>query len=283
MAEMDRIVPLDALDDFKVAEGDPDVRGWDVISSDGRKIGEVDNLLVDTSALKVRYLDVDVDKDLIQDDRERHVLIPIGYARLDRDDNHVMIDQINSSDVAGLPEYTHGPVTREYETDVRSRLDRGTTAGAANEDFYSSEAYDQNRFYGRGTDEGENRRLTASEEQLDVQRQRREAGAVEVDKTVETHHVSADVPKMREEVVVERRPISDGMNAQGRIGEDEEVRIPLHEEELDVQKRTVPREEVVVRKREVQETEHVEADLRRENIDVRKEGDVGLHEEDDRR
>ena len=55
------MVPLDQLDDFRVASGDPDVRGWEVVGSDGGKIGEVDELLVDTRAMKVRYLDVDLD------------------------------------------------------------------------------------------------------------------------------------------------------------------------------------------------------------------------------
>ena len=33
--EMDRIVPLDDLEDFEVAEGEPDVPGWEVLASDG--------------------------------------------------------------------------------------------------------------------------------------------------------------------------------------------------------------------------------------------------------
>ena len=78
----DRVVPLDELDDYQVSEGDPDVRGWDVIASDGRKIGEVDELLVDTQAMKVRYLDVDLSDEVIANagGEDRHVLIPIGYA-----------------------------------------------------------------------------------------------------------------------------------------------------------------------------------------------------------
>ncbi|HEU0013127.1 MAG TPA: PRC-barrel domain-containing protein, partial [Longimicrobium sp.] len=81
--DMDRVVPLGQLDDFRVAEGDPDVRGWEVRASDGRKIGEVDELLVDTGAMKVRYLDVDVDDAVLGDRQDHHVLIPIGYARLE--------------------------------------------------------------------------------------------------------------------------------------------------------------------------------------------------------
>ena len=53
--EMDRLVPLDQMDDFKVADGDPDVRGWDVVASDGQKVGHVEDLLVDPGAMKVRY------------------------------------------------------------------------------------------------------------------------------------------------------------------------------------------------------------------------------------
>ena len=170
--DLDRVVPLDQLDDFKVAEGDPDVRGWEVVASDGRKIGEVDQLLVDTAAMKVRYLDVDVDNDLVAgatDASDRHVLIPIGYARLDEASDRVIVDQLASSDVVGLPEYTHGPITRDFESSVRSRFDAGytatgtaATAGAAglastettetprdtDNDFYSHDLYDDNRFYG---------------------------------------------------------------------------------------------------------------------------------------
>jgi sporulation protein YlmC with PRC-barrel domain len=149
--EMDRVVPLDELDDYEVAEGDPDVRGWEVLSADGRKIGEVDNLLVDTAAMKVRYLDVDVDDEMMAGNEDRHILIPIGYARLHEDDDQVLVDTLNSTDVRTLPAYTHEPLTRDYESSVRERFDTGYTAGVASGasgDFYGSELYDQNRFYG---------------------------------------------------------------------------------------------------------------------------------------
>jgi photosynthetic reaction center H subunit len=155
MAEdFNQIVPLDELDDFDVAEGDPDVRGWDVVASDGRKIGEVDDLLVDTTAMKVRYLDVDADDELIgDDDDDRHFLIPIGYARLDRDNDHVVVDGLQASEVASLPPYTHTPITRDYESSVRSRFEPGFNAADATDDYYRGTSYDDARFYGtsRGT------------------------------------------------------------------------------------------------------------------------------------
>jgi uncharacterized protein YrrD len=72
---MDRVVPMNQLSGYKVADGEPDIRGWDVMASDGRRLGRVDDLLVDTQANKVRYVDV-------EGGPQGHVTIPIGYARL---------------------------------------------------------------------------------------------------------------------------------------------------------------------------------------------------------
>jgi PRC-barrel domain len=55
------VIPLRTLHNYRIAEGDPDVRGWEVLGADGSKIGEVDDLLVDTHALRARYLEVALD------------------------------------------------------------------------------------------------------------------------------------------------------------------------------------------------------------------------------
>lgn len=255
------------LRDFKVAEGDPDVRGWPVHASDGHRIGQVHDLLVDTAAMKVRYLDVEIDLDLILGPPEsrqarrqetipgapaaadepplespplaglgtaslagmagmasglpptamaplvtgtygvgapvtedgtavsnphrtmdehfvresladaenrlsgepparegvrahggrRHILIPIGRARLDRDDDRVFVDGLKSETVLEFPEYGHGPVSRELEMEVLRRFDRGYVH-APERDFYSHSLYDQDAFYGsRRAGEGEER------------------------------------------------------------------------------------------------------------------------------
>ena len=146
---IDRVVPLDQLDDFEIAEGDPDVRGWEVLSADGRRIGEVDNLLIDTGAMKVRYLDVDLE-DEVASGEDRHILVPIGYARLDESEDQIRVDSLTSSDLSTMPVYDHGPISREYETSLRGHFDRNfrnatTTPGS---DFYASDLYDSDRFYG---------------------------------------------------------------------------------------------------------------------------------------
>jgi photosynthetic reaction center H subunit len=118
------IVPLDERSDFAVADGSPDVRGWDVHTADGRRIGRVGNLLVDTTAMRVRYLDVEVDDRLVGTDRGRRVLVPIGYALLDRDENRILVESLDVADLTSLPAYTRAPLTAEYEDTVNSSWQR---------------------------------------------------------------------------------------------------------------------------------------------------------------
>ena len=143
----ERVVPLERMTDFKVAEGDPDVRGWDVVAADGSRIGEVDRLLVDIEAKKVRYLDVDLDEDIIGTGEDRHALIPIGIARLDQDDDRVLVDAITVMDARTLPAYTDTPVTRDHEVLIRQRFDPDYVEGSADAEFYDHRFYDDREFY----------------------------------------------------------------------------------------------------------------------------------------
>lgn len=142
-----QVVPLKHLKDFKVAKEDPDVRGWPLIARDGRMIGKVHDLLVDTAAERVRYLDVELDNDLLAsapvvpgtaglppvvdggDGKavSHHVLAPIGFARLDEDHKRVYLDGMDAHDAAVLPAYDDqafqgaaGSITRS-RSDVSSR------------------------------------------------------------------------------------------------------------------------------------------------------------------
>ena len=119
---MDRVVPLNQLSGYKVADGEPDIRGWDVMASDGSRLGKVDDLLVDTQANKVRYVDVDVDGD------DRHVTVPIGYARLEENRHQVLVDRLGSEQLQALPDYTRGAITRDYEEQVGRACNLNTAA-----------------------------------------------------------------------------------------------------------------------------------------------------------
>ncbi|MFY9826979.1 MAG: PRC-barrel domain-containing protein [Thermoanaerobaculia bacterium] len=162
-----QIVPLKHLKDYQVVKDDPDVRGWPLIGRDGRTVGKVHDLLVDTAAERVRYLDVELDRDLVASApvvpgtagpprpvgadgkaAEHHVLAPIGFARLDEDHKRVYLDGMDAHDAAVLPAYDHQAFHRDYETGVRRRWDPRWIPGP-DQDFYAGEAYDESRFYGQ--------------------------------------------------------------------------------------------------------------------------------------
>src|SRR5215203_7556247 len=153
------VVPLKDLKDFQVAKGDPDVRGWEVLSNDGRRIGKVDDLLVDTAAMRVRYLDIDLDDDLRNlaqggtgpGTKSDNILIPIGSAQLHEKDDRVTVDLLHSL-VTGIPNYDRSTFNREYETNLRRHFDRDYQPDPAHpaqdRDFYESDLYNDSRFYG---------------------------------------------------------------------------------------------------------------------------------------
>lgn len=152
----------------------------------------------------------------------------------------------------------------------RHELNRNELGGTMDRD---REALIRERMQAQGISQEEAMRLVLSEEQLAVGTREVQAGEVGIRKHVETEHVHENVQLRHDEVDVERRPITDGYvaGAGATIGENEEIRIPLHAEEAVVEKRVVPTEELVVRKREVVENQGVDATLRRETAEVDRE------------
>ncbi|KKK38502.1 hypothetical protein WQ57_07805 [Mesobacillus campisalis] len=125
---------------------------------------------------------------------------------------------------------------------------------------------------GREWKDSQNQSMKLHEEELDVNKQQVQAGEVTVHKDVVEEQKTIDVPVSREEVYVERRKVDgDRMETTSPIGEDETIHIPLREERVDVNKKSVVTDEVVVGKREVQDTEKVTENLKKE--EVRLEGD----------
>jgi uncharacterized protein (TIGR02271 family) len=119
-------------------------------------------------------------------------------------------------------------------------------------------------------------RVQRTEEELSAGTREREAGEVRVRKEVRTDSETVEVPTRHEEVTVERVPVEEGTAATGAQIGDEEVSVPVTEEEVVVEKRPVVKEEVRIRKDVVEDTEVVEEDVRREEIDVDDQTTRGL-------
>jgi len=122
-------------------------------------------------------------------------------------------------------------------------------------------------FSGRETDDA----MTRSEEELRVGTAEREAGRARLRKYVVTEQVEQTVPVRREEVRIEREPITDanaGDATDGPAISEEEHEVVLHEEEVVVDKRAVPKERVRLDKDTVTEQREVSEDVRKEQVEL---------------
>jgi uncharacterized protein (TIGR02271 family) len=117
--------------------------------------------------------------------------------------------------------------------------------------------------------------MTRSEEELDVGVRSRESGRVRLRKYIVTEPMERTVQVQREEVRLEREPITDANRDAAMAGGDlteEEHEVTLHSEEPVVEKRVVPKERVRLDRDTVSEEAQVDEQLRKERIET--EGDV---------
>ena len=120
--------------------------------------------------------------------------------------------------------------------------------------------------------------MTRSEEELRVGTTEQESGRVRLRKYVVEDEVTQTVPVKREEVHVEREPITDanaGAATDGPTISEEEHEVVLHEEQAVVEKQAVPKERVRLDKDTHVEEEQVSDTLRKEQIDVDDQGRTG--------
>src|ERR687889_756412 len=263
--------------------------GYEVYDPNGEKIGKVDDLFVDENdqpeyiGVKMGFLGT------------RSTLLPWELTTVDEQGHRIEVSQPKSTVKDGPSFDDDREITPEYENEVRSYY--GLSAGGSNEqgggygEYYDDEAgkvgpgmregdTETGEFRGHSEDdEGVNQsgtsdlededelRVQRSEEELRAGTREREAGALNVRKRVRTDREQISVPTRHEEVSVERVPVEGREASEAEIGEDEVV-MPVTEEEVVVEKRPVVKEEIRVRKDVVEDEEVVEEDVRKEEVDV---------------
>lgn len=117
-------------------------------------------------------------------------------------------------------------------------------------------------------------------EVLRVYKERVARGEVTVHKEVVTSQQTLQVPVTREEVVIERHPIEARDAGTGAsVGESKEIRIPVSEEQVRVEKKPVVTGEVTIEKRPIEETKNVSDSVRHEELKVDREGDVDVKDD----
>lgn len=106
-------------------------------------------------------------------------------------------------------------------------------------------------------------------EVLRVHKERINRGEVRIRKDVVTESQTIEVPVTREELVLERVGVAPNTPApSANFGQSQEIRVPLSEDKVRVEKQPVVREEVVVGKREVADVATVGGDVRHEELRV---------------
>jgi uncharacterized protein (TIGR02271 family) len=118
--------------------------------------------------------------------------------------------------------------------------------------------------------------MTRSEEELHVGTQTRERGRARLRKHVVTETQQVTVPVQREQVRVEREPITDAnldAATSGPAISEEEHEVTLREEEVVVSKRAVPKERVRLDTETVTDEREVSEEVRKEQIEVQGDQD----------
>ncbi|GEO12273.1 DUF2382 domain-containing protein [Segetibacter aerophilus] len=278
--------------DFEIADGQPNIKGWDIKDETGKRIGEVDELLFDAQSRKVRYIVVDLEGNVL-DLETRHVLVPIGIAQLHDKNDDVILPGVTAGHLQSLPEYKKDDVGIETENKVRNAFASLGAAGfgaaaitsnnfGKNEDFYNHEHFNEDNLYrnrnrlsnnlgnqtaGENTSNitSENTTLPVIEENLEVGKREVENGGVRLRSRIVEQKVSEDINLKQEKVTVERtpvdRPASEGDIHEKAIEMEAKEELPVtHKEariveEVSLNKEVTEREETIsdtVRKTDVQ-------------------------------
>jgi uncharacterized protein (TIGR02271 family) len=256
------------------------VAGSDAYGSDGSKIGSVGQVYLDDQTGQPAW--VTVNTGLFGTNES---FIPLSEASFSGDRLTVPYDKSkvkNAPNVASdghlSPEeerelYSYYEVSYsdgDYDTTTTGYADTSTT-GYTDTSTTGTEGYDTS---GPTTDDA----MTLSEERVHVGTQRREAGRARLRKYVVTENVTQTVPVTREEVVLEREPITDANIGNATSGPDiseEEHEVILHEETPVVEKTVEPVERVRLGTQETTEQRTVTEEVRKERIDTDTDGTLG--------
>ena len=255
-------------------------RGQDLIDNDGDKVGTIEDIYLDRETDEPEWAVVTTG--LFGTKRS---FVPLSNAQTGEDGVRVPFEKAlvkdapkvdpdgelsNQEERALYQHYGRDYADYDRESGVLDRdrdRDRGTRGGVDTDTTRGERGGPGTDTSGPNTDEA----MTRSEEELRVGTSEREAGTVRLKKYVVEDEVTETVPVRREEVRVEREPITDANIDDATRGPDiseEEHEVTLRSEEPVAEKRTVPKERVRLEKDVETEQREVSETVRSERIDV---------------
>ncbi|MDF3076679.1 MAG: hypothetical protein K0S09_568 [Sphingobacteriaceae bacterium] len=264
--------------DFKIVDGQPDIKGWKVKDREGRTVGEVDELIFDAESRKVRYIVLDMDGNDL-DLEEHDVLIPIGLAELHEDDDDVILTNVTTEQLAALPEYD-GDINSEHEGNVRNAFAGAGVAGLAAGDrsFYDHEHFNDDNLYQRrrgmsdtfadSVPDTENK-IQVMEEDLDVSKRNVQSGGVRIESRIREEEVQEDINLKSEHVNIERNPVNrPATEADLENMDDVDMELRTHEEVPVVHKDARVVEEISLNKTVEENDETIHDTVRKTEVDI---------------
>ena len=150
----DQLYKLGELDEYILAEGTPDIRGWEVLSSDGDQLGHVDELIVDVERERVSYLLVEVDhswlekhaSDAVTDTQK--ALVPIKRAEIHEESDYVTLSATMTPVLAALAHYDPENLTEEYLKKVHHHSSSDEHEHDSDVDLYDDKGFMSKRYKG---------------------------------------------------------------------------------------------------------------------------------------
>ena len=264
-------------------------QGRTMVDPAGDKLGTIDAIYLDDETGQPEW--ATVTSGLFS---AKTAFVPLAQAQDTGDSVQVPYDKQQVKNAPVMP--ADGTLSQDDEAQLyrhygleysEHRSDSGLPAGERDRD--GDDVYDEveDRTVGRDTagpttDDA----MTRSEEELRVGTTQRERGRVRLRKYVTTEQVQQTVPVQRERVRVEREPITDANLDAATSGpeiSEAEHEVVLREEEPVVEKRVVPRERVRLDKDTVTDQERVAEEVRKEQIDVDDDTEVGRRDRRRRR
>ncbi|MEK0153837.1 PRC and DUF2382 domain-containing protein [Arthrobacter oryzae] len=254
-------------------------RDGKVLSTEGDKIGSIGQVYTDDDSGQPTWVTV---KTGLFGTSESFV--PLEGARVEGDNIVVPFGKDQVKDAPRVDTDGHLEPSEEDRLYRHYRVNgggvRGTEAGRTS-DFRSNEGRAGTGFRedadttgtvgrdtsGPTTDDA----MTRSEERLNVGTEQQATGRARLRKYVTTENVTQTVPVQREEVRIEREPITDANAGAAMSGPDiseEEHEVVLHEERPVVEKETVPVERVRLNKDTVTDEVTVDEEVRKERIET---------------
>jgi len=151
------------------------------------------------------------------------------------------------------------------------------TASYSRPPAYAGGAYEEPAPAPAPTVQGQNNMVVPLyQESVNVGKREVEAGAVRLKKIVRTETVNVPVELRHEEVVIDRdnNARGDQNKALGQPFQEQETTIQLKREEPVIEKQTTQAGQIVVQTRFAEEKRNIQAQVRREDIDIKKEGNA---------